>query len=143
MMVPLVMEQGSQLLGEAGRLREQLAATEFFHWAGQLDWHGVFTAGYEAAMSATRSAVDRLSFFGVSFLGAYFIALDMEAFGRILKKRLPSYQHLSLIHILIKPSCACSLTSDCKKIVARCGSRPHARYSATASFRFFFSSLGS
>lgn len=98
MMVPLVMEQGSQLLGEAGRLREQLAATEFFHWAGQLDWHGVFTAGYEAAMRATRSAVDRLSFFGVRFLGAYFIALDMEAFGRILKKRLPSYQHWLLFY---------------------------------------------
>ena len=72
MMVPLVMEQGSQLLGEAGRIREQLAATG--------------------------SAVDRLSFFGVSFLGAYFIALDMEAFGRILKKRLPSYQHWLLFY---------------------------------------------
>lgn len=98
MMVPLVMEQGSQLLNEAGRLRSQLAAAEFFNWAGQLDWHGVFAAGYEAAMSATRSAVDRLSFFGVGFLGAYFIALDMEAFARILKKRLPSYQHWLLFY---------------------------------------------
>ena len=81
--------------------REQLAATEFFHWAGQLDWHGVFTAGYEAAMSRDpqrrRPAVvfrRQLSFFRCVFHCAGHGSL----LGAFSKKRLPSYQHWLLFY---------------------------------------------
>lgn len=100
MMVPVIMDQGTQLVVEASALAREIVDSEAAVWVSHLDLdlRSLFSSGTAAALSVTRSLVDRISFFGVSFIGAYFIALDLNFFSRFLKRHLPRYEHWLLFY---------------------------------------------
>lgn len=100
LIVPLFVQQGAQLIGEADRMRTIVAQSRLWEWmmTMNLDLSSMFSYGTQAALSMTRGAFDRLSFLGVSFIGAYFLALDLMPIARFAQRRLPSYQHWLLFY---------------------------------------------
>lgn len=98
--MPLLIEQGSQIIKEVMIWKETLLQSDFLSWVQQfnLDSSFLVSSGYQAALSITKTAMDRASFLTISYLAAYFIALDLDFFAKFLKRRLPSYQHWLLFY---------------------------------------------